>query len=86
MFALLVNDLRNPKSAANPKVTLGNPQELFSHNAVHGGLWRCAYTLDSLGVPAAVSYYLIKGAPIIAAALAVIVAAALYIGFGIPGW
>eukprot|EP00011_Vannellida_sp_DIVA3-517-6-12_P001197 CAMPEP_0114623162 /NCGR_PEP_ID=MMETSP0168-20121206/10104_1 /TAXON_ID=95228 ORGANISM="Vannella sp., Strain DIVA3 517/6/12" /NCGR_SAMPLE_ID=MMETSP0168 /ASSEMBLY_ACC=CAM_ASM_000044 /LENGTH=528 /DNA_ID=CAMNT_0001834387 /DNA_START=29 /DNA_END=1615 /DNA_ORIENTATION=+ len=49
MAALLINDLRNPKSAANPEVSLSNPLEMFAYNSFHGGVWRTAYTIGSIG-------------------------------------
>lgn len=53
MSALLVHDLRNPMSAANPSVSLANPMDLFAQSANHGGLWRAAYAPRSvLGVAA----------------------------------
>jgi hypothetical protein len=51
MAALLVHDLRNPTSSANPETPLGNPMDLFVQGANHGGLWRTAYSPRSvLGV------------------------------------
>ena len=51
MAALLVHDLRNPASSANPATPLGNPMDLFVQGANHGGLWRTAYSPRSvLGV------------------------------------
>ena len=58
MFALLINDLRNPLSKANPTVGLAHPLNLFTEQSFHGGIWRCPFTVDSVGVPAALSYYL----------------------------
>lgn len=53
MAALLVHDLRNPLSAANPSTRLDNPMDLFVVGANHGGLWRTAYAPRSvLGVAA----------------------------------
>lgn len=53
MAALLVHDLRNPASAANPDVPLANPMDLYARSAIHGGLWRAAYAPRSvLGVAA----------------------------------
>eukprot|EP00667_Euglena_gracilis_P005758 EG_transcript_5793 len=49
MALLLVHDLMNPKAASHPEVPLRNPMELFAQTAVHGGTWRCGYTLDSIG-------------------------------------
>ncbi|CAD7969094.1 unnamed protein product [Amoebophrya sp. A25] len=51
MAALLVNDLRNPLSVANPDRKLRNPMELFSENSFHGGAWRCAYKYNAIGLP-----------------------------------
>jgi hypothetical protein len=51
MAAMLVHDLRNPASSANPETPLGNPMDLFVQGANHGGLWRTAYSPRSvLGV------------------------------------
>eukprot|EP00605_Chrysophyceae_sp_TOSAG23-4_P001425 GSChrysophyteH1.ASY1.ANO1.1553.1 assembled CDS len=52
MGALLIYDTTDNKSAANPKqrkrLTIDNTMELFKHNSVHGGVWRAAYTVDSI--------------------------------------
>lgn len=48
MAALLVHDLRNPMSAANPATMLANPMDQFSRSAIHGGLWRSAYAPRSV--------------------------------------
>lgn len=53
MAALLVRDLKDPASAANPQVLLAHPARAFSEAAMHGGLWRVAYSPRSvLGVAA----------------------------------
>jgi hypothetical protein len=53
MAALLVHDLRNPASVANPDTPLANPMDQFSALANHGGLWRTAYAPRSvLGIAA----------------------------------
>lgn len=53
MAAMLVHDLRNPSSSANPATQLTNPMDLFASGANHGGLWRAAYAPRSvLGVAA----------------------------------
>jgi len=57
MSAILFSDLNNPKSMANPKNKLSNPQQLFSHNGFHGGLWRCAYEVDSIGETSVLIYF-----------------------------
>jgi hypothetical protein len=53
MAAMLVHDLRNPTSSAQPATPLSNPMNLFTEGANHGGLWRAAYAPRSvLGVAA----------------------------------
>ncbi len=52
--ALLVHDLRNPKSAARPSVRLPHPYAQFQRTANHGGLWRMAYSPRSVLSTAAV--------------------------------
>lgn len=37
MAALLVYDVKNPLSPANPSVALSHPHEILSSNAFHGG-------------------------------------------------
>ena len=48
MAAMLVHDLRNSKSVAQPATTLEHPHELFWHGANHGGLWRNPYAARSV--------------------------------------
>jgi len=79
MFALLINDLRNNLSKANPTVGLGNPLNLFSEQSFHGGIWRCPFTVDSVGVPAAVTYYLQTYGGVIVGGIAVIGGAISYV-------
>lgn len=58
MAALLVHDLRNPNSAANPSVALDHPLDLFIEGANHGGLWRVAYAPRSvLGLAAVLGMF-----------------------------
>jgi hypothetical protein len=58
MGALLVHDILNTESTANPSKPLKNPLELFAYGAFHGGIWRCSWKINSIGEVAAVSYYL----------------------------
>jgi len=54
MAALLVHDLRSTASLARPDADLAHPDDAWSHQAAHGGLWRSAYAPRSvLGVAAA---------------------------------
>lgn len=43
MAALLVHDLRNPRSVAQPSTELAHPYELFASGAIHGGIWRLGF-------------------------------------------
>lgn len=57
MLALLAFDLNDPKSVANPKTVTSNPNQLFSYGSFHGGLWRCAYEVDSIGESSVLIYF-----------------------------
>lgn len=58
MAAMLVHDLRNPQSSANPQTPLANPMDLFVVGANHGGLWRSAYAPRSvLGIAAVLGMF-----------------------------
>ena len=57
MLAILAFDLNDPSSAGNPKTALGNPNQLFSFGSFHGGLWRCAYEVDSIGEASVFLYF-----------------------------
>ena len=48
MAALLVHDLRNDESSANPQVPIVHPMQLFADAACHGGLWRSEYSARSV--------------------------------------
>eukprot|EP00443_Scrippsiella_acuminata_P070174 CAMPEP_0115544248 /NCGR_PEP_ID=MMETSP0271-20121206/91992_1 /TAXON_ID=71861 /ORGANISM="Scrippsiella trochoidea, Strain CCMP3099" /LENGTH=739 /DNA_ID=CAMNT_0002977561 /DNA_START=1 /DNA_END=2220 /DNA_ORIENTATION=- len=58
MGALLIHDIRNPRSAAQPSTPLHHPLCLFQATGFHGGMWRCPYTPESIAVPSVVVYYL----------------------------
>lgn len=54
MAALLVHDLNNEASVANPRVSIENAMDLFAAQALHGGMWRAPYEPRSvLGFAAA---------------------------------
>ena len=61
MTAVLINDLLNPNSPKNPKnkekFGIRTPLELFSTESLHGGLWRSAYKMDSIGKASAIIYF-----------------------------
>lgn len=71
MSAILFSDLNNPKSSSNPKTALQNPNQLFSQGSFHGGNWRCAYEVDSIGETSVLIYFMRIGKPYIAVAVAV---------------
>ncbi len=48
MAALLVHDLRNPESSANPDVPIDHPMQLFVDGSCHGGMWRSEYAARSV--------------------------------------
>lgn len=49
MCGIMVFDLCSNKGPANPETKLENPLELFTHGSFHGGVWRAAFTLESIG-------------------------------------
>ncbi|MCZ3387443.1 MAG: hypothetical protein LH630_10890 [Actinomycetia bacterium] len=54
MAALLVHDLRNEASVANPGIPHEIAMDLFASHALHGGMWRGPYEPRSvLGFAAA---------------------------------
>eukprot|EP00571_Detonula_confervacea_P000439 CAMPEP_0172315300 /NCGR_PEP_ID=MMETSP1058-20130122/24776_1 /TAXON_ID=83371 /ORGANISM="Detonula confervacea, Strain CCMP 353" /LENGTH=787 /DNA_ID=CAMNT_0013029355 /DNA_START=44 /DNA_END=2407 /DNA_ORIENTATION=+ len=57
MIAILFHDINNPTCVANPKTVLANPNELFASGSFHGGLWRCAYEVDSIGEASVLIYF-----------------------------
>jgi hypothetical protein len=62
MAAMLIHDTTDKKSASNPKnrkkYAIDNTMELFKHNSVHGGTWRAAYTVDSIGEVSVLIHFL----------------------------
>eukprot|EP01034_Spumella_vulgaris_P023100 gene23100-29293_t len=62
MAAVLIADVTDKTSVANPanRVAKGikNPLELFKFNSVHGGLWRAAYKVDSIGETSVIIHFL----------------------------
>lgn len=76
MAAILIHDVLNDKSPKNPGHTkLHNPLALFSTQAVHGGLWRSPYAIDSIGEVSALVYFAqLIAQPILALAILAIAA------------
>ena len=79
MTALLMYDLNDPSSVANPRNILANPNQLFSSGAFHGGVWRCAYEIDSIGEASVLLYFGRVTAPYLYTGVAVAAAAVAYV-------
>lgn len=62
MTALLIHDVVIPGSSKNPanrqKCGIENSLELFRTESVHGGVWRAAYKVDSIGEFSAAVYFM----------------------------
>jgi hypothetical protein len=74
MSALLLFDLNDPSSAGNPKTKLSNPNQLFQSGSFHGGNWRCAYEVDSIGEASVFIYFGRLAMPYIPVAVAAVAA------------
>ena len=52
---MLFHDINNVKASANPAnrevFKIDNALKLFKFGSFHGGLWRCGYTVESVGLP-----------------------------------
>jgi len=78
MSAILFNDINNEKSNKNPKTkTYKNPNQLFSYGSFHGGVWRCAFTIDSVGESSVLLYFSRVAAPYVVALAGVGMAAGI---------
>lgn len=82
MSALLFADLSDPKSVANPKTKVNNPNQLFEYESFDGGAWRCAYEVDSIGEASVLIYFSRVALPYVGMGAAVgVAAAAKYFGY-----
>lgn len=79
MSALLFHDLNNAESSGNPKTQLSNPNQLFSFGSFHGGVWRCAYEVDSIGEASVFLYFFRVARPYFVTVSAVAAAAMAYL-------
>lgn len=59
MGALLLRDVCDVATPSNPTLPLKNPLQLFSFGSFHGGVWRMAYTVDSIGTASVLAYLLV---------------------------
>merc|ERR1712113_418586 len=71
MSAILFSDLNDGKSVANPGTPVSNPNQLFSWGSWHGGLWRAAYMVDSIGETSVMLYFSRLAKPYLAGAVVV---------------
>jgi len=63
MSAILLSDLNDPTSVANASTAVANPNQLFASGGFHGGVWRCAYEIDSIGESSVLLYFSRVAAP-----------------------
>jgi hypothetical protein len=78
MSAILFHDLNEPSSSGNPKTKLSNPNQLFSFGSFHGGLWRCAYEINSIGEASVLLYFSRVATPYVYSVGAITAVAAAY--------
>jgi len=58
MSAILFSDLSDKTSVSHPGSDKAkNPNELFRWGSFHGGTWRCAYEVDSIGEASVMIYF-----------------------------
>jgi hypothetical protein len=74
MTALLVFDISDESSAASPGTKLNNPYEIMSFTGFHGGVWRSAYTVGSIGQVSVLIHFIKVGKPFLLLALLAMVA------------
>lgn len=78
MAALLIYDVANEKSIANPLTVTTHPWDLFLSNAFHGGVWRMAYKMTSVGEVATTLRLFDKAKPALLLAIVMAVLAAYW--------
>jgi len=85
MASLLIHDMLNDKGPKNGKnkaeFGIENTLQLFSTQGVHGGLWRCAYKINSLGETCALIYFMGERTVQLGIGAAVALAVASYFAF-----
>jgi len=79
MLAILAYDLHAKDSVAHPDTQLKNPNELFASGSFHGGLWRAAYEVDSIGEASVFLYFGRVAKPYLMVASAMSVAAVAFV-------
>jgi len=74
MSAILIHDINNPKAVARPDVPLRNPLEMFKENSFHGGIWRAAYKVNSIGEVSVLVHFVKVLRPVILAIIVIVLA------------
>jgi len=57
MGALLLHDVFNKSGVSHPSYKLDHPMQLFAAYGFHGGVWRCGFTITSIGLWSALIFY-----------------------------
>jgi len=73
MSAILIHDINNPKAVARPDVPLRNPLEMFK-NSFHGGIWRAAYKVNSIGEVSVLVHFVKVLRPVLLAIIVLVLA------------
>jgi len=74
MSAILIHDLNNTKAVARPEIPLRNPLEMFKENSFHGGIWRAAYKVNSIGEVSVLVHFVKVLRPVLLALFVLIIA------------
>jgi hypothetical protein len=86
MAALLIHDLKNPASAAQPCTELAHPLCLLEKTSFNGGLWRCPYSMTTIAIPSAIYFFMCKFWPAVVAFCLVLFSITRYAAVGtLPG-
>jgi hypothetical protein len=86
MAALLLHDLKNPDSAAQPSTKLAHPLCLLEKTSFNGGLWRCPYSMTTIAIPSAIYFFLCKFWPVVVAICLLLLSITRYAATGtVPG-
>jgi len=85
MGALLLHDVYNHTGKSHYSTKLDHPMQLFSYYGFHGGVWRCGFTINSIGLYSALIYYFgIYKIPVFIVTGASIAVIAYIISLGFP--
>jgi hypothetical protein len=86
MAALLIHDVKNPASAAQPSTKLQHPLCLLQKTSFNGGFWRCPYSMTTITIPSAIHYFLFNYWPVLVIAFTTLFSTTRYAATGtVPG-